>query len=316
MRHFPKPHIVISQCLGFEACRYNGLIIEDDFIKGLKPHVRFEPVCPEVAIGLGIPREPIRVVRLQNRTILYQPATRRDITKEMGKFIEGFISQHREADGFIVKSRSPSCGIGDVYVYHGTEAHADFSRGSGLFGGALVQSYPRYPIEDEGRLKDIGIREHFLTKLFTLTSFRRLPKKINSLITFHTRNKLLLMAYNQRLMKEMGYILAHQKTAPVVEVFHRYKDNLYEAFSNPPRRGACINMLHHAFGGFSDMLDKAGKQYFLNLLDRYREERISIHVPVHALEAWAIKYDNAYILEQTFIRPYPPSLMQSHNHGV
>jgi uncharacterized protein YbgA (DUF1722 family)/uncharacterized protein YbbK (DUF523 family) len=310
MKYFPKPHIVVSKCLGFEACRYDGLIIEDDFVKSLEPHVRFEPVCPEVAIGLGIPREPVRVVRLRNRTILYQPAADRDITEEMGKFIERFLSQHREVDGFIVKSRSPSCGIGDVKVYHGTEADADFSRGSGFFGEALVKQYPRHPIEDESRLKDSSIREHFLTKLFTLTSFRKLPKKINNLITFHTRNKLLLMAYNQSLMKEMGYILAHQKTASVDEVFHQYNDILYEALSNPPQRGACINILHHAFSGFSDILTKEEKQYFLNLLDEYRDERIPLRVPVHVLEKWAIKYKNACILEQTFIRPYPKEVMQ------
>ncbi len=166
MSEFAKPVVIISQCLGFANCRYNGEIIRDEFVEKLRPHVEFRPVCPEVEIGLGVPREPIRVVAVSGELRLLQPATGRDITERMRDFAASFLASLQEVDGFILKSRSPSCGIHDVPIYASTEGVESTTVDSGLFARAVRERFPDLPIEDERRLEDDGIKREFLTRLF------------------------------------------------------------------------------------------------------------------------------------------------------
>ncbi|MHC4714905.1 MAG: 2-thiouracil desulfurase family protein, partial [Planctomycetota bacterium] len=63
MAETAKPRLVVSKCLGFARCRYNGQTVPSAIISRLTRHVEFIPVCPEVEIGLGVPREPIRIAR-------------------------------------------------------------------------------------------------------------------------------------------------------------------------------------------------------------------------------------------------------------
>jgi len=171
MKAFPKPNVIVSKCLGFEACRYNGQVIRDDFVRKLEKHVNYIPVCPEVEIGLGVPRFPVRIVR-SGPTRLIQPSTNRDLTGLMNEFSERFLAGLRDVNGFILKHRSPSCGVKDVRIYPSAEKSAPLGTGPGFFGGNVQERFPGLAIEDEGRLKSYTIREHFLTKLFTLTSLR------------------------------------------------------------------------------------------------------------------------------------------------
>ncbi|MEO0107852.1 MAG: DUF523 domain-containing protein, partial [candidate division WOR-3 bacterium] len=111
MRMWPKPRIVVSKCLEFEHCRYNAEIITSEIVRALKPFTEFIPVCPEVEVGLGVPRDPIRVVSDHGDLRLIQPSTGRDITTEMQGFSERFLSSVGSVDGFVLKTRSPSCGL-------------------------------------------------------------------------------------------------------------------------------------------------------------------------------------------------------------
>lgn len=172
MKRFPRPNVVVSNCLELSACRYNGQVIHDDFVKKLSDHVNLVPVCPEVSIGLGVPRFPIRLVSQEKKVRLIQPATNLDLTDKMQDFCSDFLSRLKDVDGFILKFRSPSCGLKDVRFYSKAEKSAALGKTSGVFGGNVVRMFPGLAIEDEGRLRSLKIREHFLTKLFTLASFR------------------------------------------------------------------------------------------------------------------------------------------------
>ncbi len=165
MEH-PKPIIIVSKCLGFSACRYNGVIIYDEFLDALKKYVDFRPICPEVEIGLGVPRNPVRVVSINNTLRLIQPSTNNDVTDMMNNFAYSFLNSIDEVDGFILKSRSPSCGIKDVKIYPSKNDSRVIRMGSGFFGSAVINKFPDLPIEDEGRLTNFRIREHFLIKIF------------------------------------------------------------------------------------------------------------------------------------------------------
>jgi uncharacterized protein YbgA (DUF1722 family)/uncharacterized protein YbbK (DUF523 family) len=310
MNNFTKPVVIVSKCLGFASCRYNGVMIHDPFVKTLRDFIEFIPVCPEVTIGLGIPRDPIRIVMEGDKRLLYQPSTRRDITEPMNLFIRDFFATHNGIDGFLLKNRSPSCGIGDVKIYQSKNADAGSTRGAGIFGRAVLDHFPHYPVEDEGRLHNIYIREHFLTKLYTVAAFQRLERKLNQLINFHTRNKLLFMSYHESLTREMGTIVANHDHKPVDDLFFLYQDRFFRALAHPPSTGTLINSVQHAFGGFSKDLTKDEKHYFLNVLEEYRDERIPFSVITHLLSSWTIKYNNQYILDQTFIHPFPPELVR------
>lgn len=141
MRQFAKPTIVVSKCLEFDACRYNGEMIPDATIRNLQPFVTFIPVCPEVEIGLGTPRETIRIVEENGVNRLVQPSTREDVTEKMERFSNDFLHTISDVDGFILKNRSPSCGTRDVKIYSGFEKAPAKGKGPGLFGGAVVKNF-------------------------------------------------------------------------------------------------------------------------------------------------------------------------------
>jgi len=113
---YPRPRIGISRCIELDHCRYNGDSIGSEFVRRLQDHVDLVPVCPEVGIGLGVPRDPIRIVVRGGGRHLVQPSTGRDVTASMISFTDGFLDQLGEVEGFILKSRSPSCGAYDVRI--------------------------------------------------------------------------------------------------------------------------------------------------------------------------------------------------------
>ena len=132
-----KPNIVISKCIEFEYCRYNAQIIRNEFVKSLKPFVNFKPICPEFEIGLGIPRDPIKIIKKNDKKFLIQPANGRDVSEDMNKFLNKYLKKIDSIDGFILKSKSPSCGIKDVKIYPTIEKSAPLERSSGFFGGEI-----------------------------------------------------------------------------------------------------------------------------------------------------------------------------------
>jgi len=171
-----KPVVVVSKCLGFDHCRWNGLIIHSTVIESLKELVNFVTLCPEVEIGLGVPRDPIRLIRQKGEIKLVQPTTGRDYTKTMSDFVNSYLSGLERVDGFILTEKSPSCGTRRVKIYPGPGRVPVIERGSGFFGGAVMEKFPNLPIEDEGRLNNYKIREHFLTRLFAAFSSRKRRK--------------------------------------------------------------------------------------------------------------------------------------------
>ena len=210
-----KPVVVVSKCLGFAKCRWNGTEIPDSFVQKLRNYVKFIPVCPEVEIGLGIPRAPIRIVNKR----LIQPKTGNDYTEKMNKFSDKFLNTLKKVDGFILKYKSPSCGLKNVPIYPSTGKVQAKSSGPGFFGKKVLTEFKGLPIEDEGRLKNFKIREHFLTSLFMLADFKQVKKSnnISKLMDFHSKNRFLLMAYNQKELHNMGKILGQQKKAKLIE---------------------------------------------------------------------------------------------------
>jgi len=332
MRTFETPRVVVSQCLGFARCRYNGAVIEDRFVDRLRGHVTFCPVCPEMEIGLGCPREPIRVVSAGGERRLVQPATGRDLSADMRAFAARFLDAAGEVDGFLLKSRSPSCGIKDVKEYRRPEDDAPRGVGCGFFGEAVLERFglrsqygPAAPsqyggcaaVEDEGRLNNFTLREHFLTRLFTLAAFREVSRggRMKDLVRFQAENKGLLMAYHQAQMRKLGRIVANHEARPDAEVLADYGANLAQALARPPRFTSIINVLMHALGYVSGGLAAGEKALFLDTLEKYRAGQAPLGVATALVKAWSIRFNVAYLLDQTFLEPYPEALLEITDSG-
>jgi uncharacterized protein YbgA (DUF1722 family)/uncharacterized protein YbbK (DUF523 family) len=317
MRKFARPIVVVSQCLGFAAVRYDGAIIHDDFVKKLEPHVKYITVCPEMEIGLGTPRDPVRIVRLAGDLRLIQPATGKDFTDKMNHFSEKFLGSLGEVDGFIMKSRSPSSGIKDVKIYQALEKAPAIGKGAGFFGGRILEMFPGAAIEDEGRLLNLKIREHFLTRIFTFASFREVQKSgaMARLVTFHAENKYLLMSANQKEMRIMGRIVANHEKRKFRELVEDYRIHLQNALLRPPRESANINTMMHVLGYFSDKLSAKEKSYFLNMLEKYRARKVTLPAVTSIIRAWIVRFDEKYLADQTFFEPYPEELVEIIDSG-
>lgn len=310
-----KPIVVISKCLGFDSCRYNGDIVSAPFVQKLADHVHFFTVCPEVAIGLGTPRDPIRIVAREEGRRLIQPTTGEDLTQRMESFGQDYLDSLPAVDGFILKSRSPSCAIRDTEIHLSAEKKGVAGRGSGLFAQTVLERFPYAAIEDEGRLTNPRNREHFLTQLFVRARFRlvREAPTIRRLIQFQAENKLLLMAYSQTRMRLMGQILGRCDEKKLLTTLEDYDEKLGAALSRAPRHTSNINVLMHGFAYFSDHLSSCEKSYFLSALESYRAQRIPLGRVAEILETWIARFDNDYLAGQTFFCPYPKELRPEGN---
>lgn len=317
MERICMPQVVVSRCLGFSACRYNGQTIPDKFVNKLKDYVEYTTVCPEVEIGLGIPRDPIRLVSEKDEILLYQPASGKEYSKEMRDYSLNFLNSLKDVDGFILKGRSPSCGIKDVKVYIGKEKAVGSTKGAGLFASEVMKKYPYLAIEEEGRLTNFRIREHFLTKVYIMFKLRQVKesKSMAELVKFQSDNKYLLMAYHQREQKLLGRIVANHDKKPFEEIIDEYRDHLGNAFSRLPRYTNYINALMHIFGYFSDNLSSKEKEFVLGTFDKYREGKTPLSVPLNLLRSYVIKYEQQYLLEQTIWSPYPEDLVDISDSG-
>ena len=318
MDEMTRPKVVVSKCLEFDHCRWNGLKISSGVVKLLKPFVEFIPVCPEMEIGLGVPREPIRIVRRDKTLRLIQAETNLDLTEKMINFSHSFLESVGEVDGFILKERSPSCGMKNVRVYPGMgKVGAINSKNPGFFGKAALAKFPGVPIENEGRLNNFTIREHFLSVLFALARLRAVKRsgKIKNLVAFQTDHKLLLMAYSQTGMKILGNLVANREGKSFGELMEEYERQFLAAVSRPPGPGKVVNVLMHAMGYFKEEISTREKAFFLDSLTQYRDQRVPLGVPVAIIRSWIIRFGEAYLERQNFFNPYPEDLIEVTDSG-
>ncbi len=306
-----RPIVVISRCIDFDSCRYNGQVIRASLREEFEPHMELRPICPELEIGLGVPRDPVRLVRSAGGPRMIQPSTGRDLTDSMDRFSRGYLAGVEDADGFILKSRSPSCGIRNAKLYHSRAEEAGHDSGPGLFTARVLERFPYAAVEDEGRLNDLRLRDHFLTKLWALAAFRDAAAKgAAGLVDFHSRNKLLLMAHNQTGMRALGRLVAQAGTAPRAALIREYRAGLGAALARPARPGNNVNVLMHALGYVSDRLAARERSHFLATLESYRQRAVPLDAAQSIVGAWTARFEVPYLAGQTFLAPYPAALVR------
>jgi uncharacterized protein YbgA (DUF1722 family)/uncharacterized protein YbbK (DUF523 family) len=282
-------------------------------VEKLKNYAKFAPVCPEVEIGLGIPREPIHLEKDHDQIELVQPSTGYNCTEKMLEFSELFLKSLEGVDGFILKNKSPSCGIKAVKVYPKGGMSRPWTDGIGLFAEAVFRCYPLTPVEDEGRLRNYHLRENFLTRIYTLADFRENVENgdnFSDILDFHRKNKLLFSSYSQIHSRKLGRLVSNSKKMPYSELVKKYGTIMKEMLQNDPLPTANINVLMHALGHFSRDLTSPEKSFFLDSLEKYRQGRVPLLVNQNLLKSWIIRFNNEYLMDQTFFEPYPEELME------
>lgn len=304
-----KPKLIISKCLNSEKCRFDGQGYDDKVISLLRDYVDIETVCPETSIGLSIPRNPLRIEKDSDVNRLIEAKSNVDYTYQMCEFAEEFINGMDDIDGFILKSRSPSCGIKDVKVYPKSQKCSISKNATGIFSSKVIEKISNIPIENEGRLKNYNIRDEFLTKIFTINDF----KCTDSILDFHNKNILLLKSYSIKISKELDSIANKQNLNQ--KDIDLYKSKLYELLNKKRNKKSKVKICKGIFENFKDKLIKNEIDYFYNLLNLYENEKTPFSSIIVALQMYSIRFNNEELLNQTFFNPYPKCLVNISDSG-
>ncbi len=317
--NFVKPTIFLSACIEFESCRYDGEMIKDNYVRRLLDFVDVIKVCPELAIGMGSPRDAVRLVKRKGEDIkLLSTNKGDDYTDKMTSFTKKYVSnlKNKNVDGFILKAKSPTCGINNVKLYHDIgKANVASAKNDGLFAKEIKEHFSKFPLETERRLSNYKIRDQFYTALFTLASFKKIELNMKSLIAFHSRNKYLFMAYNQTILKKMGAIVANHERQSVETVFSTYYEELSTLMQSNTSLKKRVNVMTHIYGYFKKMLSTLEKEYYFDVLDQYLNNRIPYSNVFTVLKSWVIRFDDKYLLDQTVFEPYPKELIMVTDSG-
>ena len=307
--------IGISSCLLGQKVRYDGGHKRDRFATDvLEPFVEWVPMCPEVEIGLGIPRPTIRLEQGEDGTArLIMPSTGEDLTRRMGDWAEERVTGLGVQDlcGFILKKDSPSCGMERVKIYDRNNVPA--RNGTGIFAEALLRLAPELPVEEEGRLNDPRLRENFIARVF---AFRRwkdmqdLGVTRARLMAFHATHKYLCMARNQAGARRMGRLLGSATSADSARALAQaYMDEFTTVMKRPPSTKGHTNVLQHMAGYVSDDLETEDRAELTQAIHEYRRGLLPLIVPLTLIRHHARRQKREYLLGQAYLFPHPHELM-------
>ena len=312
-----KIRLGVSACLLGENVRFDGGHKLDRFITDtLGQFVEYVPVCPEVECGLPVPREAMRLVGDPANPRLVTSRTQVDHTERMVAWARKQVPE-LESEGLcgcIFKSNSPSSGMERVRVYDANGVPS--KSGVGIFARVFMEHFPLLPVEDEGRLHDMKLRENFIERVFTLKRWRdtlAAGRTRGGCVAFHTRHKLLLLAHSPKHYREMGRLVAHAKELPPDDLFPRYEALLMEAMRLKATPVKHANVLQHLMGYFREQLSPDEKQELLAAIENYRNGHVPLIVPVTLINHYVRKYDQPYLKDQWYLNPHPIEL-QLRNH--
>jgi uncharacterized protein YbgA (DUF1722 family)/uncharacterized protein YbbK (DUF523 family) len=307
-----RPKLAISACLLGAPVRYNGGHKESRLCsRSLSEYFDFLPLCPEVAIGLGTPREPIRLVG--------DPAAPRavgsvrhelDISTPLRAYGQRMAGELTDICGYIFMQQSPSCGLQRVKVYQDNGRPSE-PKGRGLFAQAFCAHHPDLPVEEDGRLNDPVLRENFITRVFAYAQWQQLLSEGLSrkgLIAFHSRYKYLLLATQPRQYQALGRLLGNLAQHELNELAPRYFSELMAALQSCATRRSHSNVLQHLSGHLKQALSAAEKQEMQHLIEQYRQGVVPLVVPMTLLKHHFRRHPDRYIAQQVYLQPHPENL--------
>jgi uncharacterized protein YbgA (DUF1722 family)/uncharacterized protein YbbK (DUF523 family) len=307
-----KISLGVSACLLGQAVRYDGGHKRDTFISGtLAEYMEYLPICPEMAIGLGVPRPPIRLVGdpLRPRARGIQDPTL-DVTERLEQFAERTMPTLAHISGYLLKKDSPSCGMERVKVY-GESGGTPVRKASGIFARVLQQHWPLLPIEEEGRLNDAVLRENFINRVFIFHSWQQLTAQrltAKALLDFHTQHKYLAMAHSQAAYQRLGRLLSNLSKTDLEALGTAYITELMGTLKRRVTRQRHANVLQHLMGYLKKRIDGGDKAELLAHIAAYRRGEIPLIVPITMLKHYLRRHPDAYLQQQSYLSPHPEKL--------
>lgn len=304
-------HLAVSACLLGEKVRYDGGHKRDRFITDeLSRYCEYTSFCPE-AIAFGIPRPSIRMVVDSNNISIQSNKDGSDLTETLTQHSNqelDRIAKH-ELCGIIFKSKSPSCGLGSSKSYL-TNGFAEGKR-DGIFAALCREHFPYMPMEEEGRLEDSWLRENFVMQIFAYKAVQDLHKtatKMANLVDFHRKNKFMLQAKDEKIYRQMGALVGNHEDKKFQTLLDEYVLLFKEAIAKKSSRKRDRNVLEHMSGFFKKELTAVEKEIVHGQIEEYSNKFIPLIVPLSTIHLYAKKYNIIYLLEQTFLTPYPKEL--------
>lgn len=306
-----SPLVAISSCLLGQNVRFDGGHKRDNWlINDLGRYVDYHPICPEVGIGLGIPRSPIRLAgSVDNMRAVGVKDPSLDVTERLQEFARQTVTQIDHVSGYVLKSKSPSCGMERVKLYGDKGMSA--SHGVGIHANVILALLPNLPVEEEGRLHDPVLRENFVNRIFTYQRWQQLRQSsisAKSLIEFHTRHKYMIMAHSQAAYQRLGRMLSDLKVQDLTAVADLYEVELMAALARRAGRQRHVNALQHMQGYLKKQLDGGDKQELTESIEAYSRGEIPLIVPVFLLRHHFRRNPDPYIAGQWYLQPYPDEL--------
>lgn len=308
-----SPLIGISACLLGQKVRYDGEHKLDEWMAvSLKKFVEYYPLCPEVEMGLGIPRPPVQLQKIDNEIRMVSKSNGEGHTVNARSTIDRLIQNMPSLSGFILMKKSPSCGYERVKLYNKKSELIAGIHGQGLFAAELRRVFPFLPIIDSGRIQDSLHRENFLRMIFIYHRFQQMPFKLSSFQDFHQKHKFIFMEYHQNTMRELGHLVATTTKENFEARSLEYLEMMMGMLEDLPSKKNRVNSLMHLLGFFKNDLDSKDKTSFLKVLEDYKTGNVPYLVPLKLLEFLAIKYKKDYILDQYLLKPFPDGIMVSN----
>lgn len=303
-----KIPVGISSCLLGENVRFDGGHKRDAYITGtLSEYFDFKAFCPEVAIGLGIPRPTIQLMKVGDETrCVGSKNNDLDYTDSLRTQALQQQAEVAQLCGYIFKKNSPSCGMTRVKVYH---RETPRPVGVGIFADTLMQNNPLLPVEEEGRLGDAKLRENFIQRVYVLHRWKTLIAEgltPASLTRFHARHKLMIMSHED--YRELGQLLAEVNKNNLQAIAEQYISILMQLLKKIANRGNHVNVLQHIQGYLKKELSTDDKAELCELIEQYRRGEVPLIVPITLLKHHFRKSPDPYIQESYYMSPYPQEL--------
>lgn len=304
--------IGVSSCLLGKKVRYDGQHKRDDFLtEVLAEFTEWVPVCPELELGLGVPREPIRLVGKAEAPRLVAERSGADHTEAMQAYAERRVAElaAEDLDGFVTKKDSPSCGMERVRV-HNPKGGPPRREGVGAFARVLLERFPLLPVEEEGRLHDPALRESFVERVFAYARWKaaRPGMTRGGLVAFHTVHKLTVLAHSPAAYRRLGALVGGLTKGPIGKVADEYGRGFMEALKVPATRGRHTNVLQHMVGYFRDVLAQDDRKELEQVVTDYGRGVVPLVVPLTLVRHHVRRCGVAYLAGQVYLDPDPKEL--------
>ncbi len=309
--HIAKIKVGVSSCLMGEKVRFDSGHKKNAYINDiLSDYFEFSGFCPEVDIGLGTPRETIRLVQIDDEVRCVGTKTPElDVTEKLKASADNQKHWHQDLCGYILKKSSPSCGMERVNLYKGK--HPD-KTGVGLYAKRLMENFPQLPVEEEGRLGDARLRENFIQRVYVFARWKTLMAEnltMQGLQQFHAQHKYIFMSHDQVLAKELGALLAQKGTQNIQDLADHYLAHMMGLLKIIATRKTHVNTLQHLQGYLKTHINSDDKQELLFNFEQYRKGLLPLIVPITLLRHYFRRFPNDYITNSYYMQPHPGELM-------